>query len=105
MGSEKDFKLITQMFQLSQSALPISENMGNKLGHLGELGSDDKGKACTNGEDPEDPVVEVPPPMQPMALIPVATSASTNNLEQKVSNPFLILLSGYYFSVTHVSIK
>lgn len=75
------------MFQLSQSALPNSENIGNKLGHPSDIGVDDKGKACntSNGEDPEDPVVEVPPPMQPMALIPVASSASTNNLEQKVS--------------------
>ena len=39
---------------------------------------------AANGEDVEDPVVEVPPPMQPISSLPVAAAASSTSVEQKV---------------------
>jgi hypothetical protein len=40
---------------------------------------------AANGEDGEDPVVEVPPPMQPISSLPVAAAASSTSVDQKVS--------------------
>lgn len=80
---------IVSMLQLSQSTPSTSETMGNKLGHASDVGAEDKGKSghTANGEDTDDPVpvVEVQPAVQPISLIPVASSTSTNNLDQKVN--------------------
>jgi len=65
--------------------------MGNKLGHTSDVGTaEDKGKVghTANGEDSDEPVasdVHHHPIHQPISLIPVASSTSTNNLDQKVS--------------------
>ena len=43
--------------------------------------------AANGGEDGEDPVVEVPPPMQPISSLPVAAAASSTSVDQKVRIP------------------
>ena len=92
-------------FQLSQSSTGTGEAMGNKLGVHGpggphDVAVDDRTRATaggivaaaashagtTNGEDGEDPVVEVPPPMQPISSLPVAAAASSTSVDQKVNN-------------------
>ena len=104
---------IRYLFQLSQSssASGTGEAMGNKLGvhgpGPGDVSAEDKsaGRAgaafsssstaatssgAANGgggsEDVEDPVVEVPPPMQPISSLPVPAAASSTSVDQKVSN-------------------
>ena len=89
------------LFQLSQSSTGTGEAMGNKLGVHGPGGPhdvtvDDRARTTTggivaastagtaNGEDAEDPVVEVPPPMQPISSLPVAAAASSTSVDQKV---------------------
>ena len=76
--------------------------MGNKLGVHGPGGPhdvtvDDRARSTAggslatsnagtaNGEDTEDPVAEVPPPMQPISSLPVAAAASSTSVDQKVN--------------------
>jgi hypothetical protein len=114
---------IRYVFQLSQSssATGTGEAMGNKLGvhgpGPGDVSAEDKltaragaafsssttaatSSGAANGggnEDAEDPVAEVPPPMQPISSLPVPAAASSTSVDQKVSNGFGI------FGVFHIN--